>query len=83
MSAERPNGLAWKPICSRRSERGATVRPGASILHGRMPPREGLRPMPIPSAGFPGATSGSVPVLTPVGSTPNNLQTTGFIPAKW
>lgn len=39
--------------------------------------------MPIPSAGFPGATSGSVPVLTPVGSTPNNLQTTGFIPEIW
>jgi len=39
--------------------------------------------MPIPSAGFAGATSGSVPVLTPIGSTPNNLQTTGFIPEIW
>lgn len=39
--------------------------------------------MPIPSAGFPGATSGSTPVLTPVGSSPNNLQATGFIPEIW
>jgi len=39
--------------------------------------------MAIPSAGFPGATSGSTPPLTPVGSTGNNLQTTGFIPTKW
>jgi hypothetical protein len=39
--------------------------------------------MPIPSAGFAGATSGSVPALTPIGSTPNNLQTTGFIPEIW
>lgn len=39
--------------------------------------------MPIPSAGFAGATAGSLPPLTPVGSTPNNLQTTGFIPEIW
>src|SRR5262245_30352517 len=39
--------------------------------------------MPIPSAGFAGATAGSLPPLTPVGSTTNNLQTTGFIPEIW
>src|SRR5262245_35729818 len=39
--------------------------------------------MPIPSTGFPGATAGSSPPLTPVGSTANNLQTTGFIPEIW
>jgi hypothetical protein len=39
--------------------------------------------MPIPSAGFPGATSGSTPPLTPVGSTGNLLQSTGFIPEIW
>jgi hypothetical protein len=39
--------------------------------------------MAIPTAGFPGATSGSVPVLTPVGSTGNLLQSTGFIPEIW
>jgi hypothetical protein len=39
--------------------------------------------MAIPSAGFPGATSGSTPPLTPVGSSPNNLQATGFIPEIW
>jgi hypothetical protein len=39
--------------------------------------------MAIPSAGFPGATSGSVPPLTPVGSTGNLLQSTGFIPEIW
>lgn len=38
--------------------------------------------MPIPSAGFAGATSGSTPPLTPVGSTSNNLQATGFIPIR-
>jgi hypothetical protein len=39
--------------------------------------------MAIPSAGFPGATSGTVPPITPVGSSPNNLQVTGFIPEIW
>jgi hypothetical protein len=39
--------------------------------------------MAIPTAGFPGATSGSVPILTPVGSTGNLLQSTGFIPEIW
>jgi hypothetical protein len=39
--------------------------------------------MAIPSAGVPGATSGSTPPLTPVGSTGNNLQATGFIPEIW
>src|SRR5215468_5822475 len=39
--------------------------------------------MAIPSSGFPGATSGSVPPLTPVGSSPNNLQGTSFIPEIW
>lgn len=39
--------------------------------------------MAIPSAGFPGATSGSTPPLTPVGSTGNLLQSTGFIPEIW
>src|SRR5215468_4061052 len=39
--------------------------------------------MTVPSAGFPGATSGSTPPLTPVGSTSNNLQSTGFIPEIW
>jgi len=39
--------------------------------------------MAIPSAGFPGATSGSTPPLTPVGSSPNALQSTGFIPEIW
>jgi hypothetical protein len=39
--------------------------------------------MPIPSSGFPGATSGSTPALYPVGSSGNNLQSTGFIPEIW
>ena len=39
--------------------------------------------MSIPSAGFPGATSGSTPAITPVGSSGNNLQSTGFIPEIW
>lgn len=39
--------------------------------------------MPIPAAGFPGATSGSAPVLYPVGSSGNSLQSTGFIPEIW
>ncbi len=39
--------------------------------------------MAIPSAGFPGATSGSTPAITPVGSSGNNLQATGFIPEIW
>ena len=39
--------------------------------------------MAIPSAGFAGATSGSTPPLTPVGSTGNTLQATGFIPEIW
>src|SRR5215467_4013582 len=39
--------------------------------------------MAIPSAGFPGATSGTTPPLTPVGSTANTLQATGFIPEIW
>lgn len=37
--------------------------------------------MPIPSAGFPGAPT-NLP-LYPVGSSGNNLQTTGFIPEIW
>src|SRR4029077_4350228 len=39
--------------------------------------------MPIPSAGFPGATAGSSPAIYPVGSSGNNLQSTGFIPEIW
>ena len=39
--------------------------------------------MPIPSSGFPGATSGSSPALYPVGSSGNSLQSTGFIPEIW
>ncbi len=39
--------------------------------------------MSIPSSGFPGATAGSTPALYPVGSTGNNLQSTGFIPEIW
>lgn len=39
--------------------------------------------MPIPSSGFPGATSGSAPALYPVGSSGNSLQSTGFIPEIW
>ena len=39
--------------------------------------------MPIPSAGFAGATAGSLPPITPAGSTSNNLQSTGFIPEIW
>lgn len=39
--------------------------------------------MPIPSSGFPGATAGSTPALYPVGSSGNNLQSTGFIPEIW
>lgn len=39
--------------------------------------------MPIPTSGFPGATSGSTPALYPVGSSGNNLQATGFIPEIW
>jgi hypothetical protein len=39
--------------------------------------------MAIPSAGFPGATSGSSPAIYPVGSSGNSLQATGFIPEIW
>lgn len=39
--------------------------------------------MPIPAAGFPGATSGSSPAIYPTGSSSNNLQSTGFIPEIW
>ena len=39
--------------------------------------------MPIPAAGFSIATSASSPPLTPVGSTANTLQATGFIPEIW
>jgi hypothetical protein len=39
--------------------------------------------MPIPSAGFGIATSGTTPPLTPVGSTANTLLATGFIPEIW
>ena len=39
--------------------------------------------MPIPSAGFPGATAGSSPVIYPTGSSGNSLQSTGFIPEIW
>src|SRR5579859_3474326 len=39
--------------------------------------------MGIPSAGFGGATAGSSPAIYPVGSSTNNLQTTGFIPEIW
>jgi hypothetical protein len=39
--------------------------------------------MTIPSAGFPGATSGSTPAIYPTGSSGNNLQSTGFIPEIW
>lgn len=39
--------------------------------------------MAIPSAGFPGATSGSTPPIYPTGSSGNNLQATGFIPEIW
>jgi len=39
--------------------------------------------MTIPSAGFPGATSGSTPAIYPDGSSGNSLQSTGFIPEIW
>lgn len=39
--------------------------------------------MSIPSAGFPGATSGSSPAIYPTGSSGNSLQATGFIPEIW
>src|SRR5579864_1769082 len=39
--------------------------------------------MGIPSAGFPGATSGSSPAIYPTGSSGNSLQATGFIPEIW
>ncbi len=39
--------------------------------------------MPIPSAGFGIATAVTSPPLTPVGSTANTLQATGFIPEIW
>ena len=42
--------------------------------------------MPIPTSGFPGATYPATPPfppLTPVGSSPNNLQATSFIPEIW
>jgi len=38
--------------------------------------------MPIPTTGFGIATSGTSPPLTPVGSTANTLQATGFIPSR-
>lgn len=37
--------------------------------------------MPIPSAGFPLAGPATTPALYPVGSSQNNLQSTGFIPS--
>lgn len=39
--------------------------------------------MAIPTAGFPGATAGTVPPITPAGSSPNQLQATSFIPEIW
>src|ERR1039457_6760375 len=39
--------------------------------------------MPIPSSGFPVATSITTPPLCPVGGTSNTLQATGFIPEVW
>ncbi len=39
--------------------------------------------MPIPSSGFPGASSGTTPPIYPTGSSGNNLQATGFIPEIW
>jgi len=39
--------------------------------------------MPVPTAGYPIATVGSTTPLTPVGSTANTLQATGFIPEIW
>ncbi len=39
--------------------------------------------MAIPSAGFPGASSGSTPAIYPTGSSGNSLQSTGFIPEIW
>jgi hypothetical protein len=39
--------------------------------------------MPIPTAGYGIATAVSSPPLTPVGSTANTLQATGFIPEIW
>jgi hypothetical protein len=43
--------------------------------------------MPIPSSGFPGATSGTAsngaPAIYPTGSSGNGLQATGFIPEIW
>src|SRR6187431_1917707 len=39
--------------------------------------------MAIGTAGFAVANSGTVPAVTPVGSTPNTLQATGFIPEIW
>lgn len=39
--------------------------------------------MGIPTSGFPGATAGTTPPIYPVGSSGNNLQSTGFIPEIW
>jgi hypothetical protein len=39
--------------------------------------------MPVGSAGFGLAGSGTTPPITPVGSTSNNLQATGFVPEIW
>jgi hypothetical protein len=39
--------------------------------------------MAIPTTGFGIATAGTTPPLTPVGSTANTLQSTGFIPEIW
>src|SRR5262245_53130550 len=39
--------------------------------------------MAIPTAGFPGATAGTLPPIYPTGSSSNNLQATGFVPEIW
>ena len=39
--------------------------------------------MAIPTAGFGIAGAGTTPPLTPVGSTANALQATGFVPEIW
>src|SRR5258708_35301758 len=39
--------------------------------------------MAIPSAGFPGATSGTGVPVSPATFNANNLQSTGFIPEIW
>src|SRR5438477_10456873 len=39
--------------------------------------------MGIPSSGFPGASAITTPPITPVNSSGNSLQSTGFVPEIW